>query len=149
MRSPPLLPLTRPPADLSPRGEVKETILLPRPTGERVGVRGLIRWCSPRSLRFLATIESLRGIRGILADATSHPDPETPRGANEELRKRMTPNRKYTEKTDQPALTHHFDMATAYQRCRSFRRLVSAFGLLAASLGITLEQWPPSEWVGP
>jgi hypothetical protein len=50
MRSPPQIPLTRPSADLSPGGEVKETILLPCPCGDRAGVRELIRWCSPRSL---------------------------------------------------------------------------------------------------
>ena len=98
---------------------------------------------------FLATIESLRGVRGVLANATSHPDPESPRGAKEELRKRMTANRKYTEKTDQPAVTHQFDMATAYQHSRSFRRMVNVFGLIAASLGITIDQWPPSDWVSP
>ncbi len=98
---------------------------------------------------FLATIESLQEARGIRADAISHPDPESPRGAKEELRKRMTPNRKYTEKADQPALTAQFDMAMAYQRCRSFRRMVKAFGLLAEGVGIALEQWPPSDWVSP
>jgi hypothetical protein len=96
---------------------------------------------------FLAAIESLRGVRGILADATSHPDPESRRGAAEELRKRMQPNRRYSKPVDQPALTGRFDMATAYQRCRSFRRMVSVFGLLAAGAGIALDQWPPLEWV--
>jgi hypothetical protein len=98
---------------------------------------------------FLATIESLRGVRGIRADATSHSDPESPRGAAEELRKRMTANRSYSKRADQPALTGRFDMATAYRRCRSFKRMVNAFGLLAASVGITLEQWPPLEWLSP
>ena len=98
---------------------------------------------------FLATIESLRGVRGILADATSHACPESPRGAAEELRKRMTPNGCYSKRADQPALTDRFDMATAYRRCRSFRRMVNTFGLLAASVGITLDQWPPSEWISP
>jgi hypothetical protein len=98
---------------------------------------------------FLATVESLRGARGIRADARSHPNPESPRGAKEELRKRMIRNRKYNERTDQPALTAQFDMATAYQRCRSFRRMVRVFGLLAAGAGITLDPWPPSDWVSP
>jgi hypothetical protein len=98
---------------------------------------------------FLATIESLRGVRGIRADATSHPDPESPRGAKEEVRKRMTAKRKYDERADQPALTARFDMAIAYRRCRSFRRMVKVFGLLAAEVGITLDPWPPSDWVGP
>jgi hypothetical protein len=98
---------------------------------------------------FLATIESLRGTRGIRTDATSHTDPESPRGAKAELRKRMTPNRKYTEKADQSALTAQFNMAIAYQRCRSFRRLVNVFGQIAAGAGITLEQWPPMDWMTP
>jgi hypothetical protein len=95
---------------------------------------------------FLATVESLRGTRGIRDDATSHPDPESPRGAAEELRRRMTPNRRYTKTADQPALTAVFDMAEAHRRCRSFRRMVRAFGLLAADLGIPLGQWPPAGW---
>jgi hypothetical protein len=96
---------------------------------------------------FLATVESLRGVRGILADATSHTDPEFPRGAAEELRKRMTANRRYSKPADQPAFTDRFDMATAYRCCRSFRRMVRVFGLLAADVGITIEEWPPAEWM--
>jgi Domain of unknown function (DUF4276) len=95
---------------------------------------------------FLATIESLRGVRGILADATSYAPPESPRSASEELRRMMQPNRGYSKPVDQPALTAKFDMAIAYQRCRSFRRMVNVFGLLAAKAGIALEQWPPSDW---
>jgi len=98
---------------------------------------------------FLATIESLRGVRRILNDATSHPDPESRRGATEELRKRMQPNRSYSKPVDQPALAARFDMEMAYRRCRSFRRMVDVFGLLAAGAGIPLEQWPPSEWMTP
>src|SRR5262249_50269339 len=98
---------------------------------------------------FLATIESLRGVRGIRTDATSHPDPEYRRGAKVELRRRMTPNRKYTEKADQPALTAQFDMAMAYRCCRSFRRMVNVFGLIAAGARIPLEQWPPTDWMTP
>src|SRR5262249_14154321 len=58
---------------------------------------------------FLATIESLRGTRSIQHDATSHPDSESPRGAAEELRRRMMPNRSYSKTADQPALTAVFD----------------------------------------
>jgi hypothetical protein len=96
---------------------------------------------------FLATVESLRGVRGILAEATSHDAPESPRGAAEELQKRMTLNRKYSKRADQPALTDRFDMATAYLRCRSFRRMVKVFGLLAADAGIQIASWPPAEWM--
>lgn len=95
---------------------------------------------------FLATIESLRGIRGIRHDAGSHPHPESRRGAAEELERRMTPNRSYSKTADQPALTAAFDMAEAHRRCRSFRRMVRVFGLLAMSLGVTMDQWPPTDW---
>jgi hypothetical protein len=95
---------------------------------------------------FLAAIESLRGTRGIRDDATPHPNPESPRGAAEELRRRMPKNRSYSKPVDQPALTKVFDMAEAHRRCRSFRRMVRAFGLLATNLGIALEQWPPVDW---
>jgi hypothetical protein len=98
---------------------------------------------------FLATVESLRGVRGILASATSHPNPESRRGASQELESRMPRNRGYSKRTDQPAFTAQFDMATAYRRCRSFRRMVSVFGLLAASVGISLDSWPPAEWIIP
>jgi hypothetical protein len=98
---------------------------------------------------FLATIESLRGIRGIRDDATSHPNPESRRGAAEEIERRMAPIPGYSKIIDQPALTARFDMAIAYQRCRSFRRMVNVFGLIAAAAGITLEQWPPTDWMTP
>ena len=98
---------------------------------------------------FLATIESLRGVRGIRDDATSHPNPESRRGAAEELEKRMPPTSGYSKTADQPALTARFDMAIAYQRCRSFRRMVKVFGLLAVGVGINLEPWRPSDWSSP
>ncbi len=58
----------------------------------------------------------------------------------------MTPNRSYSKPVDQPALTAIFDMAEAHRRCRSFRRMVRVFGLLATSLGVDLDQWPPADW---
>jgi hypothetical protein len=97
---------------------------------------------------FLATIESLRGKRGIRPDADSHPNPEEPKGAKGQLELRMHPGRSYSETADQPALSAMFDMALAYRRCRSFRRLVKAFGLLAAGVGVVLDKWPPPAWEG-
>jgi hypothetical protein len=96
---------------------------------------------------FLATIESLRGARGIRQDAVSHPEPELPRGAKGHLQDRLGPRRVYTPTTDQPALTAVFDLAIAHRRCRSFRRLVKAFGTLATALGAQLPTpWPPAGW---
>jgi hypothetical protein len=95
---------------------------------------------------FLAAIESLRGVRGIRPDATSHPDPEGPRGAKGQLEQRMTARKSYSETADQPALTAKFDMAQTYRRCRSFRRMVRAFGLLVTGMGMPLHNWPPPAW---
>jgi hypothetical protein len=98
---------------------------------------------------FLATVESLRGVRGILVDAISDTAPESRRGAAEEVRKRMAPNRRYSKPVDQPALTARFDMAVAYQRCRSFRRMVRVFGQIAQCAGIGIDPWPPADWSAP
>jgi hypothetical protein len=96
---------------------------------------------------FLASIESLRGHRGIRDDAVSHPDPETPRGAKSHLEGRMQSGRSYDERADQPALSARFDIRPTYQKCRSFRHLVKAFGELIMAAGIApAGTWPPAEW---
>ena len=97
---------------------------------------------------FLATLDSLRGRRGIASDALPHPEPERPRGAKEQIERHMAHGRSYSETTDQPALSALFDMKEAYARCRSFRRLVSAFGYLAAEAGADIGPWPPQCWEG-
>ena len=95
---------------------------------------------------FLASIESLRGLRGIRDDAISHPDPEAPRGAKSQLEERMRSGRSYSERADQPALSAGFAMRPAFKKCRSFRHLVKSFGELATTGGVVLETWPPPEW---
>ena len=95
---------------------------------------------------FLAAIESLRGQRGILNDAEPHPDPEVPRNAKGRLEDRMSRNTSYSETADQAALTALFDMSASYARCRSFRRMIRAFGLLVTGMGIELAAWPPAAW---
>jgi hypothetical protein len=94
----------------------------------------------------LATIESLRGRRGIRPDAAAPTDPEIPRDAKGQLSDRMVAGRSYSETADQPALTAGFELAAAYARCRSFRRMVTAFGRLAAAAGVVLAAWPPAPW---
>ena len=96
---------------------------------------------------FLASIEGLRGRAGILPEAISHSDPEVPRDAKGELELRMPRNASYSPTVDQAALTAHFDMGLAYRRCRSFRKLVSAFGALAGAAGVAPAVWPPAAWV--
>ena len=96
---------------------------------------------------FLAAIESLRGRRGIRDDATSHFEPEQPRNAKARLEEQMQTGRTYMERADQVALTAVFDLATTYRRCRSFRKLTTAFGSLVASMGYSLPEWPPPQWI--
>lgn len=96
---------------------------------------------------FLASIESLRGRAAILPDAASHPHPEGPRDAKGELERRMPRSSSYSATVDQAALTAHLDLECAYRRCRSFRKLVSAFGALAAAAGVAPAVWPPAAWV--
>lgn len=96
---------------------------------------------------FLASIESLRGKRGIRRDAEAHPNPEIPRGAKSELEECMEPGSAYSETTDQTPLTVAFDMAKAYARCRSFQRMTKAFGTLVTGAGVRLQNWPPPAWV--
>jgi hypothetical protein len=95
---------------------------------------------------FLASIEALRGRAAILPDAASHPDPEVPRDAKGELERRMPLGARYSATVDQVALTAHLDLEIAYRRCRSFRKLVSAFGALAAAAGVAPAVWPPAAW---
>lgn len=96
---------------------------------------------------FLASLESLRGNRGIRVDATSHPAPETPRGAKEHLESYMDEGSSYSESADQAALTSLFDMGLAYRRCRSFRRMAKAFGELVVAVGADVRSWPPPTWL--
>jgi hypothetical protein len=96
---------------------------------------------------FLASIESLRGQRGIRHDAEPHPAPEVPRDAKGELETKMETGASYQETADQPALSAMFDMQSAYQKCRSFRHLVTVFGELVAAAGVApSEAWPPADW---
>lgn len=93
---------------------------------------------------FLGAIDSLRGRRGISADAASHDAPESPRDAKGELTWRMDGSRVYSPRGDQPAFTALFAMDSAYRNCRSFRRMAKVFGELA---GLPNGEWPPTEWI--
>lgn len=95
----------------------------------------------------LASIESLRGRSGVLPEAAPHADPEVPRDAKGELERRMRPGASYSATVDQLGMTAHLDLEIAFRRCRSFRKLVSAFGALAAAAGVGPAVWPPAAWV--
>jgi hypothetical protein len=96
----------------------------------------------------LGGVESLRGIGSIRADAEAHPDPEAPRDAKGELEDRMLPGAGYLPTADQARLTAQVDLASAYRSCRSFRKLVGAFGEFLATSGMAPAEWPPAGW-GP
>ena len=96
---------------------------------------------------FLASIETLRGNIAILSDATSHPSPESPRDAKGELDLRMPHGASYSPTVDQASLTALLDLESAYRHCRSFRKLVSAFGELTARAGVGPAVWPPAAWI--
>ena len=95
---------------------------------------------------FLASIESLRGTARIRANALAHPDPEGPRDAKGQLTERMYPGASYLPTADQARLTAQFDLGSAYRSCRSFRKLVSAFGSLHRESGVQPAEWPPVDW---
>jgi hypothetical protein len=95
---------------------------------------------------FLGALESLRGKRSIRGDASSYSNPESVRGAKEKLKGSMRRGSSYVEVADQPAFTALFDLAAAYRSCRSFRRMVLAFGSLASAAGAEIGEWPPLAW---
>jgi len=95
---------------------------------------------------FLASLEALRGVRGIVADASSHAAPEFPRNAKGELRRHMVSGRGYSESVDQAAMTAQMDFAAAHRGCRSFRKMVKAFGDVVGDMGVVLASWPPGVW---
>ncbi len=84
---------------------------------------------------FLAAIESLRGVRGINADATYPQNPEQVRGAKGVVSRFMPLNIPYSETADQPALSAQFDLKAAYQRASSFRKLVKEICRILEELG--------------
>lgn len=95
---------------------------------------------------FISAVESLRGARGISSLAISHPTPETVRNAKGVLQACMAPGSFYSPTVDQAALTARVDLAEVHRRCRSFRKMVKAFGVLAEATGVRLENWPPQGW---
>lgn len=95
---------------------------------------------------FLASLESLRGKRGIREDAVYESDPEQVRAAKGAVSRMMPQNAPYSETADQPALSAHFDLKAAYARAPSFRKLVKELCRVLEELG----QSPaiPPDWRG-
>lgn len=83
---------------------------------------------------FLGSKESLRGVRGIRATATTPPDPEEIRGAKERLSRNMEAGG-YLEVDDQPAFASTINLDLARERCASFRRLCTALERMMRECG--------------
>ena len=69
---------------------------------------------------FLGSMESLRGVNGIMKIATAPPNPENIRGAKEHLTENMMRGRRYLSVDDQVSFTERFDLSLARERCPSF-----------------------------
>ena len=96
---------------------------------------------------FLAAIESLREHNLIRTDAASHPEPEKPRDAKEQLKERLAAGRVYSPTRHQAALSASFSLELAFRRCRSFRKLTTSFGSLIEAMGQDIGAWPPEHWL--
>jgi len=84
----------------------------------------------------IASLESLRGIRGILPEAISHGSPETVRDAKGVLTDCMEGGAVYHESADQVALTQSVDLNMVRAKCRSFQRLVDKIARLGGQLAV-------------
>lgn len=73
-------------------------------------------------------------------------NPESRRSAKDALEEFMPRDRAYSETGDQPGMSSHFDMRMAYQRSRSFRKLVKAVGDILVRLNHPMPAWPPAGW---
>lgn len=82
---------------------------------------------------YLGAKESLRGTRGIRADAIAPSAPEEIRDAKGRLSANME-NRRYLEVDDQAALASRVDLSLARERCPSFDKLVRDVQRLATSI---------------
>jgi len=82
---------------------------------------------------FLASLDSLRGRRGLSPQLPSVPDPEVVRDAKGFLSRCMPGTRAYSPVVDQPALAAQFDLESARRGSESFdkfwREVQRLFGL--------------------
>lgn len=92
---------------------------------------------------FLASIVSLQGMRGIKQSVKLHPNPEGVRGVKKQIRERMERGWSYNETIHQPSFSARFSMVAAYRQCRSFRKMMTAFGALLHATGHGIHPWPP------
>ena len=82
---------------------------------------------------FLASLDTIRGQRGISDTAVLSQDAENIQNPKQWLTDQMPPGQAYKETTHQAALTQHMDIDMAHSNSRSFRRLCHALELLLDS----------------
>ena len=112
------------PAKLAPALLARARDVTHLPVSVVFAVRELEAW-------FLGGIESLRGSRGIPADAVWSDDPERPGGAKGRVEEMMGGS--YVGPIDQPALMAKLDIDAARLRCPSLDKLLrdlEGFGLV-------------------
>lgn len=90
----------------------------------------------------LGAKESLRGQRGIRADAVRPADPEALRDAKGHLERNMVAGRRYVETADQAALAAVFDLEQAEATCPSFARFTAIVSGLVERIDLDLGQPP-------
>jgi hypothetical protein len=87
---------------------------------------------------FLASLEDLSG--KVTKSAAYPYDPDQKRGAKEEVERRLRIY--YNEPADQPKFTAKLNLRRAYERSRSFRKLVKEYRDLLMALGFAPDCWP-------
>ncbi len=115
------------PAELGPqlRDRARQTTQLPIMV--ILATREMEAW-------FLGAKESLRGVCGIMPDATAPGDPESIRGAKERLSRNMQAGRRYLDVDDQAPLAQQMDFEAARRQCRSFDKFLQDADQLVAGL---------------
>ena len=128
------------PGELGPRvAEVAREVRSDRPIVVVVANREYEAW-------FLSALVSLRGVRGIRADAVPPADPEAIRGAKERLKASMEPGATYAEATEQEALTAQLNLeeacaAPSFARCRDrLTRLFEELAQIASNADLELDE---------
>jgi hypothetical protein len=91
---------------------------------------------------FVAGIASLHNQRGILDPTRCNLDPDSVRDAKGWIERRMQPGRRYSEVTDQPALTAVVDWIIAHANSRSCRKLVKEIRQLLLACNLAPRDWP-------
>jgi len=79
---------------------------------------------------FLASLDTIKGQRNIAPDCVFLGDIEARRDAKGWISDQMPRGKNYRETVDQIALTQKIDIELAYQKSRSFKRLVDAVSWL-------------------